>query len=90
MLAYKAGKGHLLFYEDGEDEWVDLGAQGGNAVWQEPDRAAAPATAGLPKGGALHSAIIKQAQRERSWSVDLGSGFVASHACGKWCGGLPQ
>ena len=51
VLAYKASSGkHLLFYEDGEDEWVDLAAQG-NAAWREPDPAAPPATAGLPEGG---------------------------------------
>lgn len=49
VLAYKEENGqHQVFYEDGEDEWVDLAAQK-VATWQEPVRGVASAP-GLPEG----------------------------------------
>jgi hypothetical protein len=50
VLAYKAETGqHQIFYEDGEDEWVDLAAQKGKLTWQEPVRGLITAP-GLPPG----------------------------------------
>lgn len=50
MLAYKEENGqHQVFYEDGEDEWVDLAAQQGKLTWQEPVRGLITAP-GLPAG----------------------------------------
>ncbi|KAK9916747.1 hypothetical protein WJX75_006528 [Coccomyxa subellipsoidea] len=52
ILAFKAESGqHQVFYEDGEDEWVDLAAQH-VASWQEPVRGVVTAP-GLPEGTAL-------------------------------------
>lgn len=49
ILAYKEENGqHQVFYEDGEDEWVDLAAQK-IATWQEPVRGVVSAP-GLPEG----------------------------------------
>lgn len=49
ILAFKAESGqHQVFYEDGEDEWVDLAAQH-VASWQEPVRGVVTAP-GLPEG----------------------------------------
>ncbi len=49
VLAYKEENGqHQVFYEDGEDEWVDLAAQK-IATWQEPVRGVVSAP-GLPEG----------------------------------------
>lgn len=48
VLAYNAEKGqHLVFYDDGEDEWVDLGQAG--VAWQEHARGVTIAH-GLPAG----------------------------------------
>ncbi|CAL8467270.1 g6807 [Coccomyxa elongata] len=52
VLAYKEENGqHQVFYEDGEDEWVDLAAQK-IATWQEPVRGVVSAP-GLPEGTPL-------------------------------------
>lgn len=48
VLAYDAEKGqHLVFYDDGEDEWVDLSQQ--PVTWQEHVRGVTVAH-GLPAG----------------------------------------
>lgn len=49
ILAYKSETGqHQVFYEDGEDEWVDLAAQKVKS-WQAPARGLVTAP-GLPEG----------------------------------------
>ena len=48
VLAYNAEKGHhLVFYDDGEDEWVDLSLQ--HVTWHEHVRGVTVAH-GLPAG----------------------------------------
>lgn len=51
VLAFDAEKGqHLVFYDDGEDEWVDLSLQ--HVTWQEHVRGVTVAH-GLPAGDSL-------------------------------------
>lgn len=48
VLAYNAEKGHhLVFYDDGEDEWVDLSLQ--HVTWHEHVRGVTVAH-GFPAG----------------------------------------
>ncbi len=52
ILAFKEESGqHQVFYEDGEDEWVDLAVQKVDS-WQEPVRGVVTAP-GLPEGASL-------------------------------------
>ena len=56
VLAFNAEKGqHLVFYDDGEDEWVDLSLQ--HVTWHEHVRGVTVAH-GLPAGKALAARLL--------------------------------
>lgn len=60
VLAWDEDKArHHVLYDDGEDEWLDLGAE--RLVWHKPGSRPAVA-AGLPEG-ALPSGLITGRQR---------------------------
>ncbi len=56
MLAFNAEKGqHLVFYDDGEDEWVDLSLQ--HVTWHEHVRGVTVAH-GLPAGEISAASLV--------------------------------